>query len=99
MAAFEIIPSPDVLVLSESMGSACCVWRDGLHTYVLSAAHVVGGLPEGSGIQWIGLSGMLGLGQTVDPSLYWIQFKGDALDAGLVSVSVAGPFGLTSGYP
>jgi hypothetical protein len=81
------------------MGSACCVWQDGLSSYVLSAAHVVGGLGEAAGIQWMGVSGELGLGQTLEPSLYWMSSHGGDLDAGLVRVSVAGPFAHSFGYP
>lgn len=99
MATFQIGRSPDVLVQAQPMGSACCIWRDGLRSYVLSAAHVLGGLAEGSGVQWIDTAGTLGLGQTIDPSLYFMEGNGGPLDAGLASVSVAGPFSTSFGYP
>lgn len=96
---FSIVPSPEVLVQAVPLGSSCCVWRDGLREYMLSAAHVVGDLPEGSAIQWISLAGQVGLGTTVDPSLYWITTQGGAMDAGLVAISSPGPFSFPSSYP
>ena len=96
---FQLTPSPNVLVQAQPKGSACCVWQDGLHTYLVSAAHVVAGLPEGAGIQWIDNSGTLGLGVTVRPDLYWMKVAGGVLDAGLVRVSTPGPFASSTGYP
>jgi hypothetical protein len=95
---YHLGPSPDLLIQLESTGSACGVWRDGLRTYVLSAAHVVATAAEGEAVHWIA-SGKVGFGITVDPSLAWLPVAGGRLDAGLASIRVGGPFGATSTYP
>jgi hypothetical protein len=98
--SFGIGRSPGVFIDQRSAGSACCVWRDGLRTYVLTAAHVVAGLAEGSVIGWRSAVGEpAGFGQTLDPSLYWLAANGGELDAAPVPISVAGPFAMTREYP
>ena len=96
--AFNLRPSPDVLVDLEVRGSACCVWQDGLRSYVLSAAHVIESTQEGEGRQWFD-GVQAGLGLTVAPELYWLHVAGGRLDAGLASIRISGPFGSPFGYP
>ena len=95
---FNAVPSPNVLVMGESKGSACCVWQDGLASYVLSAAHVFDGAVAGAPVQWLGGS-TLGFGQKLAGNLYWMPVEGGLLDAGLATISSAGSFGSPSQYP
>ncbi len=97
--AFEIVPSPNVFVDLESAGSACCVWKDGLRSYMLSASHVLADQPEGAAILWKGVIGGTGLGQILDPSFYWMSSHGGQLDAGLAAITNEGPFATSVGYP
>ncbi len=96
--SFRAVPSPDLIVSHIAVGSACCVWRDGLRSYVLSAAHVVANLPEGTPVQW--LSGnAIGLGTTLPVTLSFIQANGGVLDAALIEIKNIGPFQNPTDYP
>ena len=98
--SFGIGRSPGVLIDQHSAGSACCVWRDGLQSYVLTAAHVVAHLAEGSVIGWRAIAGDLsGFGQALGPSLCWLPANGGELDAAPIPISVAGPFAAIGDYP
>lgn len=92
--------SPGVFVDSQPAGSACCVWRDGLRTYVLTAAHVVAPLAESSIVEWRSQSGdASGFGQTLDSSFHWVPVDGGNLDAAPIPIASAGPFASAAGYP
>jgi hypothetical protein len=98
--SFNIATSPYLYVNGVPTGSACCVWRDGQSSYVLSAAHVLGGLTPGTPVSWYGLAdGTFGHGVTLEPDYYWRPVPGGDLDAGLALVSQPGPFGTSDGYP
>lgn len=96
----RFLRSPDVVVPGGLKGSACCVWRDGLRSYVLTAAHVAGAEPEGSVVTWIGLvDGVTGQGTALNSELSWVAMQGGQLDASLLAVGTLGPFGSTLSYP
>ena len=95
---FRATPSPDLIVSQTPAGSACCVWHDGLRSYVLSAAHVVDGQPEGSAVQWLG-GGAIGMGTTLAPALSFIEADGGVLDAALIAIKDFGPFQNRADYP
>jgi hypothetical protein len=97
---FNAVPSPDLFIDGSPAGSVCCVWEDSLsRQYILSAAHVVAGLPSGTPIVWIGGNALQGDGLTLGPELYWMATDGGELDAGPVSIRTAGPFSTTAAYP
>jgi hypothetical protein len=99
--AFNLVTSPSIYVDGTLAGSAAGVWTDGAaNLYVLSAAHVVGGVPPHTPVQWLSLDGSVGVGQTVDAELTWLQMQGGGrLDAGLVRIVDAGPFASSEDYP
>jgi hypothetical protein len=98
--AFNLATSPSIFVDGRLTGSAAGVWRDAAdNLYVLSAAHVVDGVPAHAAVQWLSLGGSVGAGQTVDDGLTWLPTDGGALDAGLVRIVDAGPFDTAFEYP
>ncbi len=99
MGLFSLAPSPDILVDGSPSGSACCVWRDGLLDYVLTAAHVLEAAAPDAAVAWAGIDGSVGYGQTSQSHPYWVAVAGGNLDAGLVTISEPGPFASSSAYP
>ena len=95
---FNAVPSPNILVLGAPQGSACCVWKDGISSYVLSAAHVFEGHGPDTAVQWIG-GGSVGFGLTTSRDLYWMAVPGGLLDAGLARITGMGVFAGTTHYP
>jgi Trypsin len=99
MSLFSLAPSPDILIDGSPSGSACCVWRDGLLQYVLTAAHVLEHASPDAAIVWVGIDGAVGYGQLSKAHPYWAAVEGGVQDAGLITVSELGSFASPSAYP
>lgn len=98
--AFNLATSPSIFVDGAPFGSAAGVWQDGAaNLYVLSAAHVIDGVPGHTPVQWMALDGTVGGGQTVDASLTWLDMPDGLLDAGLMRILDGGPFDASDEYP
>ena len=94
-----MILSPDVMVGFDSVGSACCVWRDALSTYLLSAAHVFTDVQDGTRIRWLSPDLTASGSGTPLLSRLWLPMPGGELDAGLVQIDDPGPFRVGGLYP
>src|SRR5687767_8870245 len=99
MGVFSLAASPDLLIDGSPSGSACCVWRDGLLEYVLTAAHVVENTPAGAAVVWVGIDGSVGYGKPSTSHPYWAPIEGGQLDAGLIVIDQPGPFASVHAYP
>lgn len=95
-----VVQSPNLMIGFEPAGSACGVWRDGLSSYVLSAAHVLDNLPVATPIGWLSANPFeSGSGATLDPSMVWLPVEGGRLDAALVRIENLGPFRIGGPFP
>jgi len=83
----------------EPAGSACCVWRDALTTYVLSAAHIFKDIEEDTRVQWISADAASSGGGRPVLSRRWLPMMGGELDACLVEMDDPGPFRIGGSYP